>query len=73
VANGATAFIGTQIMTGAKLGDRLTVQADGDTQGLELYPWISAANNFNCVLRNNTSGSVTLACNLIFRLVRRTS
>lgn len=51
----------TVTVTGAALGDLALASFSLDLQGLELFPYVSAANTVTCVLSNKTATTVNLA------------
>lgn len=48
-------------VTGAAIGDHVTVAAGVDLQGIVISPYVSAANTVSCRLQNETVGTVDLA------------
>lgn len=46
-------------VAGAKLGDFVLVSALADTEGLILYPYVSAANTVSVRVQNETGGNLT--------------
>jgi len=51
-------------VTGAALGDLARVSADSDTQGIELYAWVSATDTVSVRISNRTGGAVDLPLNM---------
>ena len=51
----------TVALTGAALGDIALASFSLDLQGLDLIPYVSAANTVTCILRNQTATAVNLA------------
>lgn len=61
VDNGAGATSSNITVTGAALGDHVLVAPIIDTQGLQLFGWVSAANTVKVRIVNNTGAAVDLA------------
>lgn len=61
IASGASDTAQTETITGAELGDRVTIQSSIDMQGLEFTTWVSAADTVKYQLHNRTGGAVDLA------------
>ncbi len=63
----------TYTVTGAQLGDLVQVSFDKDLQGVNLFGYISAANQITVVFQNKTDNNISLAPGIIrIRLSRHT-
>lgn len=61
IASGAGATSNDIAVPGAKLGDIVFVTASIDTQGLQVFGWVSAADTVKVRAVNNTGSGVDLA------------
>lgn len=71
LADGAGETSGAVTVTGAQLGDQVSVSFNKDLQGITLTGWVSAAGSCKARFQNETGGAIDLAAGILAFKIRR--